>query len=35
MDTLVKEVKINGKVPLEDAIDYVDLISVIDMIKGE
>ena len=34
-DSLAKEVKINVKVPLEDAIDDVDLISVIGMIKGE
>lgn len=34
-DTLAKEVKFNVKVPLEDAIDDVDLISVIGMIKGE
>ena len=34
-DTLAKEVKINVKVPLEDAIDDVDLISVIGMIRGE
>lgn len=32
---LAKEVKINVKVPLEDAIDDVDLISVIGMIKGK
>jgi hypothetical protein len=34
-DTLVKEVKINAKVPLQDAVDDVDLISVIGMIRGE
>jgi hypothetical protein len=32
---LAKEVKINVKVPLEDAVDDVDLISVIGMIRGE
>ena len=35
VDTLAKEVKINVKVPLEDAVDDVDLISVIGMIRGE
>jgi hypothetical protein len=35
VDTLAKEVKINVKVPLADAIDDVGLISVIGMIKGE
>lgn len=34
-DILAKEVKLNVKIPLEDAIDDVDLISVIGMIKGE
>ena len=34
-DPLAKEVKINMKVPLEDVIDDVDLISVIAMIRGE
>ena len=34
-DTLAKDVKFNVKVPLKDAIDDVDLISVIGMIKGE
>ena len=32
--TLAKEVKINVKVPLHDAIDDVDLISVIGMKEG-
>jgi hypothetical protein len=35
VDPLAKEVKINVKVPLQDAIDDMDLISVIGMIKGE
>ena len=34
-DPLAKEVKINVKVPLEDAIDDVDLISMIGMVRGE
>ena len=34
-DPLAKEVKINVKVPLEDAIDDVDQISVIGMVRGE
>ena len=34
-DPLTKAVKINMKVPLEDVIDDVDLISVIAMIRGE
>ena len=34
-DPLAKEVKINVKVPLQDAADDVGLISVIGMIKGE
>ena len=34
-DPLAKEVKINVKVPLEDAIDDVDQISVVGMVRGE
>jgi hypothetical protein len=34
-DPLAKEVKINVKVPLEDAIDDVDQINVIGMVRGE
>src|SRR5918993_607609 len=34
-NTAVKEVKINVKVPLEDAIDDVDQISIIGMVRGE
>lgn len=34
-DPLAKEVKINVKVPLEDAIDDVDQINVVGMVRGE